>query len=85
MERINARHYPSMCLEELRNVTTNISQDSLAPIQHLNPDFQEYVAGILTTRQRRSVYKKQNYLRIQITPYRVTNRFLENVVFEIKE
>jgi hypothetical protein len=38
------RHYPGICLEELRKTTTNLSQDSWSPGRDLN-------VGLLNTEQ----------------------------------
>jgi hypothetical protein len=49
------RYYPRTCLKELRKSLKTLSQDSRSPGRDLNPGPPEYEAGVLTTRQRRSV------------------------------
>jgi hypothetical protein len=41
-------HYPSICLEGLRKIIRNLSQDSCSPGQDLKPGPPEYEAGVLT-------------------------------------
>jgi hypothetical protein len=48
----NFRHYPGICLEELRKPTKNLSQNSWCPGRNLNP---KHEARVLTTRQQSSV------------------------------
>jgi hypothetical protein len=36
---LNLKHYPSIWLEGLRNITTNLSQDNRSAGRHLNPEF----------------------------------------------
>jgi hypothetical protein len=56
MEESGLRHYcPGIRLEELSKTTKNLSQDSRSPGQHLKTRTQEYEAGMLTTRPRRSI------------------------------
>jgi hypothetical protein len=48
-------YYLNIFLEELRRTTKNLSEDSLSPGRDLNAGPPEYKAGVLSTRQRRSV------------------------------
>jgi hypothetical protein len=50
------RYCLGICLEGLRKATKNLSKDTLSPGRDLNPELPEYEAGVLTTRQRRSVH-----------------------------
>jgi hypothetical protein len=51
----NLRHYHCICLEELRKVSKDLSQDSRFPVQDFNPGLPEYETGVLTTRARHSL------------------------------
>jgi hypothetical protein len=46
------RYYPGICLEGLREITENLSQDSRSSCRDLKPGLPEYEAGVLTTRKR---------------------------------
>jgi hypothetical protein len=49
------RYYTIICLEELRETTKNLSQDSRSAGRDLNPGLPDYEARVLFTRRRRSV------------------------------
>jgi hypothetical protein len=51
------RYYPGVFLYGLRKATKNLSRDSRSPGQDLNRGPAEYEAGMLTTRQRCSVWQ----------------------------
>jgi hypothetical protein len=54
---LRVTYYPSICLQELKKITKNLSQDSRPPVRDLKPGAPEYKAGVLATRPRRSVTK----------------------------
>jgi hypothetical protein len=49
------RYYISICMDGLRKITDNLSQDSRSSCLHLNAGLPEYEAWVLTSRPRRSV------------------------------
>jgi hypothetical protein len=51
----NLKYYFRIFLEELKNITKNISQDCGKPGLDLNPGLPEYKAKMLTTRSRRQL------------------------------
>jgi hypothetical protein len=53
---LNFMYYPGINIEELRNTTENLSQDSRFPCLDLNPVPPNCEAGVLTTRPRCSVF-----------------------------
>jgi hypothetical protein len=62
---LNLIQYPGMRLEELKNNTENLNQDSRSPGQYLNPGPPEY-EGVLTTGSQRSIWYsfKQAYRQL---------------------
>jgi hypothetical protein len=51
----NLRYYPGICLGGLRKTTKKFSQDSRSPGSDLNTGPPLHEAGMLTSRQRRSL------------------------------
>jgi hypothetical protein len=45
----NLKHYPDICLGELRKTMKGFSQNSRSPARNFNPGPSEYEAGLLTT------------------------------------
>jgi hypothetical protein len=50
----NLKYYTGTCVEGLRKITKNLSQDSRSPGRDLNLGSPEYEEGVLTTQPRRS-------------------------------
>jgi hypothetical protein len=49
------RYYPDICLEELRQITKNLSHYSLSPGRELNLGPPEYGVRVVTTRVKMGV------------------------------
>jgi hypothetical protein len=54
----NLRFYPSSCLQGLRKISKNLSQDSRSPGRDLNAGHAAYEAEVLTTRPWHTVFRR---------------------------
>jgi hypothetical protein len=44
----NLRYFPGVCMERMREITKNLSQDSRSPGEDLNPGPHKYEKGVVT-------------------------------------
>jgi hypothetical protein len=78
------RYYPGICLEGLRKITKNLSQDNQCQGTDMNPGPSEHEVGVSTTR-RHSVSSSQNANKIGqmlYLPKHTIPEILKHVLYE---